>query len=636
MNRLSQIAVVVVALLAGRVDAATMQLASTNVATGASLSVPLTINNTTGALGDYAVTVSFDTNVVRFVSVTGGNGQFAAGPAIVSTNTPGQVRFVHQQTVSITAPTGTVVVSRVNFTAIGAAGSSSAVRLAKASADNTAGQTLPLTGLTDGSVQIAGAPVAPVAAFSASPTAGAVSLPVSFTDSSTGTITNRTWNFGDGVTTNVSGTSVAHTYTQAGTYSVSLTVTGPGGFNALSKPNYITVTNVVVTSYTINTSAAPVVGGSVSGGGSQTAGASVTVLATANAGYSFVNWTEGGTPVSASASYTFTANANRTLVANFSQITYTINTSAAPLVGGSTLGGGSKTAGASVTVIATANAGYSFVNWTESGSAVSVSPSYSFTASSSRTLVANFETASTTNEAVTITTEPTVTNSLMRVGSTVVIVADEASAFSVGAVSATGKPLFYAWQFGDGAGSSRSSTSSATHLYPPECGNFNATVAVDDGKVTNAASLTVSVACALEVIKLQAKPNFGRENSDSCSLKGMVALPADSILTGKLLTVNIGEAQVSFVLDSKGNGVNGRHTCRLKLNKRTGTWALSAALRNGDWHNTWALSGLSDANIPKPGAATKLTAVVLIEKESFAAEKPVVYTAKQGISGTAQ
>jgi hypothetical protein len=142
--------------------------------------------------------------------------------------------------------------------------------------------------------------------------------------------------------------------------------------------------------FTISTSSSPIAGGSTSGGGSYPSGATVTVTATANSCYTFSNWTEGGTVVSASPSYTFAASANRTLVANFTQINYTISTSSSPAAGGSTSGGGTKTCGASVTVTATANSGYSFVNWTEGATVVSASASYSFTASANRTLVANF------------------------------------------------------------------------------------------------------------------------------------------------------------------------------------------------------------------------------------------------------
>ncbi len=72
-----------------------------------------------------------------------------------------------------------------------------------------------------------------------------------------------------------------------------------------------------IVQYTAALSSNPTEGGSTSGGGSFNAGASVTVTATANAGYSFDKWTEGGIQVSTSANYTFVINNNRTLVANF-------------------------------------------------------------------------------------------------------------------------------------------------------------------------------------------------------------------------------------------------------------------------------------------------------------------------------
>ena len=57
--------------------------------------------------------------------------------------------------------------------------------------------------------------------------------------------------------------------------------------------------------------------GSVTGGGSTTSGQSVTLTATSNSGFVFVRWTENGNEVSTSSQYTFTASANRQLVAHF-------------------------------------------------------------------------------------------------------------------------------------------------------------------------------------------------------------------------------------------------------------------------------------------------------------------------------
>ena len=70
----------------------------------------------------------------------------------------------------------------------------------------------------------------------------------------------------------------------------------------------------------IATSASPAAGGTTSGDGNFQIGTSATVTATPNAGYNFVNWTVGGVAVSASASYQFSVNGNRVLVANFALI----------------------------------------------------------------------------------------------------------------------------------------------------------------------------------------------------------------------------------------------------------------------------------------------------------------------------
>ena len=71
------------------------------------------------------------------------------------------------------------------------------------------------------------------------------------------------------------------------------------------------------TQYTVSLSSNPAAGGTTSGGGTFNSGSSVTVIATPNTSYTFTNWTENGNNVSANASYQFTLNGNRTLVANF-------------------------------------------------------------------------------------------------------------------------------------------------------------------------------------------------------------------------------------------------------------------------------------------------------------------------------
>ena len=75
--------------------------------------------------------------------------------------------------------------------------------------------------------------------FTAAPTSGIAPLTVSFTDTSSGTVTSRLWGFGDGATSTNSNPS--HSYNNAGSYDVSLTVWGPLGSNSVTRQGYVTV-----------------------------------------------------------------------------------------------------------------------------------------------------------------------------------------------------------------------------------------------------------------------------------------------------------------------------------------------------------------------------------------------------------
>jgi PKD repeat protein len=94
----------------------------------------------------------------------------------------------------------------------------------------TSGQTTSLTG--------AYTPVY-AASFTANRTSGKGPLAVHFSYSSTGSVTKCLWNFGDGKTSKVSNPS--HSFSRAGAYTVTLTVTGPWGTYTCTQPDYINV-----------------------------------------------------------------------------------------------------------------------------------------------------------------------------------------------------------------------------------------------------------------------------------------------------------------------------------------------------------------------------------------------------------
>lgn len=108
---------------------------------------------------------------------------------------------------------------------------------------------------------------APSASFTATPTSGQVPLTVAFQDTSTGSPTSWSWDFGDGGTSTEQNPS--HEYTAAGTYSVTLRATNDAGAGT-SAPQTISVAAEP-------SQATGITVGASSQSGSSTAGSTVTI-----------------------------------------------------------------------------------------------------------------------------------------------------------------------------------------------------------------------------------------------------------------------------------------------------------------------------------------------------------------------
>ena len=144
-----------------------------------------------------------------------------------------------------------------------------------------------------------------------------------------------------------------------------------------------------IQSYTISVAAEPANGGIVMGGGNYHYGDECTVKAIANEGYLFNNWTEDGEIVSTDATYAFSVNTIRSLVAVFVP-SCVVNTITIPFDGGMVEGGGVYPEGGYCTLTASASHGYTFTYWTVDGNVVSALPVYTFNVTSDIDLVANF------------------------------------------------------------------------------------------------------------------------------------------------------------------------------------------------------------------------------------------------------
>ncbi|MDD5093567.1 MAG: PKD domain-containing protein [Dehalococcoidia bacterium] len=92
-------------------------------------------------------------------------------------------------------------------------------------------------------ITVNSAPVAPTAAFIASPTSGTAPLAVSFSDQSTGTAPlTYAWDFDNDGVVDSTDQNPSHVYSAVGTYTVKLTVANAGGSDDEIKTGFITVT----------------------------------------------------------------------------------------------------------------------------------------------------------------------------------------------------------------------------------------------------------------------------------------------------------------------------------------------------------------------------------------------------------
>ena len=140
-------------------------------------------------------------------------------------------------------------------------------------------------------------------------------------------------------------------------------VTG-SGVSVISSAATLTVN--ALTTYTINATANPAEGGTVTVNGGETSatvteGSEATLTATVNEGWRFAGWMENGQLVSNETTYTITANGNRTLTAEFEKVyNVTVNSTAG---GTATADKTTAAEGETVTLTATPNSGYHFAGW---------------------------------------------------------------------------------------------------------------------------------------------------------------------------------------------------------------------------------------------------------------------------------
>lgn len=169
---------------------------------------------------------------------------------------------------------------------------------------------------------------------------------------------------------------------------VSNPVCGAGA--TMQNPTTCSCNSGSTTYYTLATTVNPLAGGTITGSGAYISDTYATLTATSAIGYNFSGW--AGDTTSANPTISVYMNRNKNITANFTATvnsTVTITTATNPSTGGSVSGAGTYNIGNSVTLTATPNSGYTFLNWT--GDTTAISSTLTFTANSNKSITANFQ-----------------------------------------------------------------------------------------------------------------------------------------------------------------------------------------------------------------------------------------------------
>jgi len=248
----------------------------------------------------------------------------------------------------------------------------------------------------------------PTAVISATPTSGTAPLTVSFnangsTDSD-GTIVAYSWNFGDGGSQ--TGVTAQRTYSTAGTYTATLSVTDNAGLTD-TKSVAITV-QAQTTTYALSVGKSGTGTGTVSSSpagincgttctSSYSSGTTVTLTATPAAGSTFAGWSGA---CSGTGACTVSMTAARAVTATFNSVSYTLTVSKGGLGTGTVTSSpagincgatcsASYASGTAVTLTATPAAGSTFAGWSGACSGTSSTCTVSMSAASAVTAIFN-------------------------------------------------------------------------------------------------------------------------------------------------------------------------------------------------------------------------------------------------------
>ena len=147
---------------------------------------------------------------------------------------------------------------------------------------------------------------------------------------------------------------------------------------------------------------------------------------------------------------------------------------------------------------------------------------------------------------------------------------------------------------------------------------------------------TPGFAQELDVTKLQMKLDFKKTNA-TANVTSLINITDKTYsFANRTAVVEIADAAVSFPLDSKGRGVNGKSLFKPSYNKKQGAWGFTAKLVGGaSMVTAWGTNGLVNETITRPGDRVDLPVTLTVDGGTpYEVTTNAHYTATAGKSGT--
>ena len=202
-------------------------------------------------------------------------------------------------------------------------------------------------------------------------------------------------------------------------------------------------------------------------------------------------------------------------------------------------------------------------------------------------------------------------------------------------VTATGAgTLSYSWDFGDGSPAITGATPSHTYTV---AGSYTVTATITDSAESATSTLALVVADVIKSGKIVVNLNFAEANKDSFRLTGTIRVAPNAVISGQVVTLNVGGVTKTYTLDENG-GSNAVDNEMFKIfikhkadNVGSADVKFYLLATNGSFQSAWKDEGMIDADADRQSLKVKVTLTFL--GNVYTATLTQQYNASKGKKG---